>query len=146
MDITPTVLELLGAKPLEGPAGMSLKPLIEGAEAAAEERLIYSEATTWGPEQKAVAGRRYKLIYVPEPWETLMPSVRRVRSRRGSSEAYRLPHTRLYDLKEDPSEQHDLAASLPDVVQRYGSALLAIMERNRAIRERTASGLTSAAP
>jgi len=37
MDITPTVLELLGAKPLEGPAGMSLKPLIEGAETAAEE-------------------------------------------------------------------------------------------------------------
>jgi arylsulfatase A-like enzyme len=138
IDVTPTVLALLGIEQPGSAPGRSLKPLIEGAEGSEQEMAVYSEATTWGPEQKALVFGRYKMVFVPRPWKDMQEGERHARSP-GDESAKRqrlfdLPQMRFYGLENDPQEQDDVSGSHADLVARYRAALMLIMNRNRELR------------
>lgn len=90
-DITPTVLELVGAPPLSGADGVSLVPTLEGRAQAIPYAYIetYQPWTSygWSP-LKAVRHEGWKLIAAPTP--------------------------ELYDLESDPAEEHNLVESRRD--------------------------------
>jgi len=94
IDVTPTLLELLGIEPL---------PRVDGAAVLAHlpapERVLVSE-TDRARNLRAVASDRWKLIHDRQT---------------GRSE--------LYDLLEDPQETRDLAAQLPSEVERLEAFL-----------------------
>jgi len=99
-DYLPTVLEVLGQQPQKHPLpldGVSLLPLIEGR---MEERPRPIGFQSGG--QLALVDNRYKLI------------------RRRANEPFM-----LFDLKEDPGEQTDLAGQLPEVLERMKQTVLA---------------------
>jgi len=140
MDVMPTVLELVGVEPLSALPGVSLKALAEGRPAPQPERLIFSEATTWGPEQKALTGPRFKLVYLPSPWSEMPASERSVRlpvpSITQPKQWNGLPRMRLYELDSDPQESNDVADSQPEIAKQYMQALQELLARNREIRGR----------
>jgi hypothetical protein len=139
MDVTPTVLALLGMQPVAGSAGWNLKPFFEGKEYADPGRPIYSEATCWGPERKALVKGNYKLVVTPVQWEKLPEWGRRLRSAPGAdpeqvARKFGGDQVCLYDLTADPLEEHNIAAARPDALADCVGALRAIMERNEALR------------
>jgi arylsulfatase A-like enzyme/Tfp pilus assembly protein PilF len=88
VDVAPTVLELLGERPLIAPHARSLVPLIEGRPAgppppAYAETLLPKFYMNWAP-LRALRDGRFKLIDAPRP--------------------------ELYDLSADPGEAHNLYA------------------------------------
>ncbi len=113
-DIAPTLLELTDAPPLGPMDGASLMPLIAGEKV--EQRIAYADALnlqdSHAPLSRlpegcrddlhAVFDGRYKLIH-----------------HRGSPE-----ESELYDLESDPSEQHDLYQSEPEIAERLRAFLI----------------------
>lgn len=99
MDIYPTVCELVGAPVPGGLDGKSLAPIIHGRAAKVRDTLFLSYRHV----QRAVRDDRWKLIRYPE-----------------------INKTQLFDLKNDPHETRDLAAS-PAQAGRI-SRLLATLE------------------
>ena len=88
VDVAPTVLELLGERPLTAPHARSLLPLIEGRSAgppppAYAETLLPKFYMNWAP-LRALRDGRFKLIDAPRP--------------------------ELYDLQTDPGESRNLYA------------------------------------
>lgn len=100
IDVTPTLLELLGAEPLPRADGAPVLPHL-----APPERPLISE-TDRARSLRAVTIGRWKLIHDKQT---------------GQSE--------LYDLLEDPGETHDLAAQQPSQIKRL-EAFLATWEKN----------------
>ncbi len=148
MDVAPTVLELVGVEPLSALSGVSLKALAEGRPRppyGGPERLIFSEATSWGPEQKALTGPRFKLVYLPSLWSETPASERSVRlpvpSFTQPTQWNGLPRMRLYELDSDPQESKDVADSHPEIAKQYMEELGEVMARNREIRGRLESTL-----
>ena len=148
MDVAPTVLELVGVEPLSALSGVSLKALAEGRPRppyGGPERLIFSEATSWGPEQKALTGPRFKLVYLPSLWSETPASERSVRlpvpSFTQPTQWNGLPRMRLYELDSDPQESKDVADSHPEIAKQYMEKLEEVMARNREIRGRLESTL-----
>ncbi|MFH1221387.1 MAG: sulfatase [Candidatus Eisenbacteria bacterium] len=99
LDVTPTVLDLLGVLPDAHLEGVSLKPLIvgKGNPRASDMALLppdaaYSGALLSGPEKKSMRVYPWKLIYE-------IPS--------GA--------TKLYNLEDDPGEKQDEAAQETEV-------------------------------
>jgi choline-sulfatase len=92
IDLSPTVLELMGQKPLEAFMGKSLVPEVFGAPAP-ERDVILLELTedSHNPQRSAVLAGDYKLIV------------------HDAGSVYQ-----LYNLKDDPGEERDLAKSQPD--------------------------------
>ncbi len=94
VDVMPTVLEIIGLEPGLEFQGRSLAPLFESG-TEPEERYIYSESWYarlhygWS-DLRALRDERYKLILSSDP--------------------------ELYDLIEDPAEEHNLAGTLNTVV------------------------------
>jgi arylsulfatase A-like enzyme/Flp pilus assembly protein TadD len=95
VDLTPTVLALLGLDPLEGAAGRDLGPVFEGREAAP--RVAYAET---------LATR------LDFGWSALF-SVRTATHR-----YVRAPRPELYDLRSDPRETRNLLEGAPDPAAR----------------------------
>ena len=85
VDVTPTILDMLGAPPMPGAAGTSLVPLWSGAESP--DRPIYFESL---------------LPQVEFGWAALTGV------RRGSLKYIEAPRPELFDVTADPTEQHDL--------------------------------------
>jgi choline-sulfatase len=86
VDVSPTILELLGERPLATPHARSLVPLVEGRSAGAappaySETLLPKFYMNWAP-LRALRDGRYKLIDAPRP--------------------------ELYDLQADPGESTNL--------------------------------------
>jgi arylsulfatase A-like enzyme len=101
VDIAPTVLDLLGLRPLAGVQGVSLAPLLSGG---ATDLLLtgYGEATrflaTFGlPPLRFVREGRWKYIHKV--------------------------NSELYDMIADPKEQRNLVASRPEVAERLRARL-----------------------
>jgi len=103
-DLAPTLLDLLGAEPLVTAHGRSLVPLIEGRDTAPTP-VVYAETylprfyMNWAP-LRAIRDRRYKFIDAPRP--------------------------ELYDLRDDPGEEHDRYAQEPDRARALRAALEAL--------------------
>ena len=143
MDVLPTVLGLLGfeaPKELPGRAGANLAALVRGDAATLEERAIFSEATCWGPERKAILAGRYKLVYTPTPWRTLPAAEKRMRTPAGLDPAqldaaFDAGCIELYDLQTDPEEQHNLAVAAPETTGRCMALMEAVLERNTSLRQ-----------
>ena len=115
IDVVPTIVDYVGL-PADGRfRGMSLRPLIEGAERedrpclGETDRSLHEEAAE-RRELEGIAGKRrwarlgrYKLVHGP----------------RRDAPAQRL----LFDAESDPGETTDLAAAHPDVVRDLGRRL-----------------------
>jgi len=107
IDLAPTLLELLGQQQDLG-EGQSLMPLIAGgtedpsASANESERFAYSESLYaqmnlgWSP-VRGLETETHRLILGPDP--------------------------ELYDVRSDPGEQHDLAATRPEIVSELTQQL-----------------------
>jgi arylsulfatase A-like enzyme len=103
----PTVLDLAGSPPEDGMEGSSLRPLWEGDNAAytAEEAICEMWRDHW--HRIAVRTETYKYI-----WDS------------------RQPHSpQLFDLADDPAEQHNIVERCPDVAHRLQAVVDAHLER-----------------
>ncbi|MFP5287832.1 MAG: sulfatase, partial [Thermoanaerobaculia bacterium] len=105
VDVMPTVLDLLGLAPPPGIRGRSLAPLLAGRSEAegCEAVPVIAESPAYGPDSKAVVWKRRKLVV------------------RGGEEL-------LFDLRQDPGENRNLAGSQPELA----AALRAILDRELA--------------
>ena len=113
-DLTPTVLDLVGAPALQDIRGVSLRGAMQGAPQA--DRFLYFEtnagALNYGwQELRGVRFRNWKLIDSSQP--------------------------ELFDLDADPGEENNLAAAEPERVERFRAELLRVAEPIR--EEHTAS-------
>jgi arylsulfatase A-like enzyme len=106
IDLTPTLLELAGLPDLvdrEEMQGRSLLPLMEGAAGNTWDE-IYCTECTW-LRKRAWRTPKWKLIQALE------------------EDIYGNPNTELYDLKNDPGEQRNLAGKRPEVVRELEAAM-----------------------
>ena len=111
LDLAPTILELLE---LPVPSPMQGTSLVELMEHGRWDRRLeaYSEASCIGPEWKSLRSQRYKYLAVFRP---------------GGGERTGIPgkprRQELYDLKQDPGEHSNLAATQPELLARMRSRL-----------------------
>lgn len=101
IDLTPTVLDLVGAPPLPHTDGRSLRGLLEGrggeaSPGAYAETLLPQLYMNWAP-LRSLRDGRFKLIDAPQP--------------------------ELYDLLRDPGEQTNLVDARPELVRALRTAL-----------------------
>ena len=114
LDVLPTVLDLLG---IQAPAtdGRSLVPLLRGDPERSPERDFVHELGAPGDAlyQRALLRGRHKLIEAGD----------------GGTAAGAPPGAQLYDLVLDPSEENDLAAGSPEIVERLRRELDQLLAR-----------------
>lgn len=127
MDILPTALAAAGAAIPEGIDGRSLLPLIAGETPSVHERLYFAgiHAAAWGYSGAYVYGdAQARRDLWPGAWAVVEGDyiLRFVgRLDRGLEQAWpegRPSHLALYDLADDPIEQHDLSKRDPERVER----------------------------
>ncbi len=105
LDLTPTLLEFLGAPPLERMQGESLTPYLAGGRPARPRRHVFSEYLH--NEELMIRTRRWKLIYCSgkrardDGYQTDRPTPGR--------------YLRLFDVEADPGEFADRSAAHPEV-------------------------------
>jgi arylsulfatase A-like enzyme len=111
IDVMPTLEAQLRLPPTPGLQGTPLVPYIAG-DPPADPPPVFAEATSEGPEQKALYAGDHKLILMTDP-----------------------PRRQLYDISKDPLEQHDIAAAHPRVVE----ALSRTIDEHLAVNTRLAA-------
>jgi choline-sulfatase len=126
IDLAPTILELAGLSPEECFAGKSLLPLIEGNEEG--DRPVFAEGNFWGPDLYSWRSDGFKLI--------LRPGV-------GQEPATR---AELYDLRQDPAEQTDIAGSSTGHRDRMLADLQWVREQLGSHRQPEATGAVDLEP
>jgi arylsulfatase A-like enzyme len=114
IDVLPTVLELVGGEPPPELAGRSLAPLLLDRRGAESTRVALADRTLFAHRFDPVRGR--------ELWAA-------VHGREKLIEAD--GERRLYDLRSDTEERHDLAAERPDSLDRLARALEAFRAEGR---------------
>lgn len=107
IDVTPTILEIVGVARPARLAGQSLVPLIQGDEEAAP-RHVFMESGRRHPSQVAVRQGPWKLVHT-----------------RSSSDRhwFHLPELALYNLQTDPAENDNVADRHLNVVAEMRAAL-----------------------
>lgn len=115
LDLTPTLLDLLGLDPLPRSHGVSLKPVLVGALNATGHHSIFAEISHRGPlpndgmQERSVYDGRWKLIYR----EKLVPAWRQVQA---DSKVWKLWGNRSYaetvKHKDDFPEQYRILAEM----------------------------------
>jgi arylsulfatase A-like enzyme len=106
VDIAPTVLDLLGLPRLDGIHGESLVPLLEAEREAAPSPVAYGESI------------QAALVFGGAPLRFL---------REGDWKYLHQAEPELYDVRADPGELHDRAASEPERVARLRAKLEALL-------------------
>jgi arylsulfatase A-like enzyme len=116
LDITPTVLDLIGKAGIaEGEAmqGRSLAPHVHGRGAGSGCDTLFLTECTW-MRKRAVRTREWKLILAREP------------------DIHGRPPVELYHLLNDPGEQNNLADARPEVVETLSGELMEWIARRMA--------------
>lgn len=110
-DLFPTFLELAGAKPAAELDAVSLGPVLKGQAMTTPHRDLYFVRREGGP---AYGGKSYEAI-IRGDWKLLQND----------------PYSplELYNLKNDPQEQHNLAATNTKVLNELAAALRAHIQR-----------------
>ena len=130
VDLTATILDLLEVDPPPLQHGRTLRPYVEGRGVAQPRGHIFSEYLH--TEQAYIRTDAYKFIYCSgkrlDWYRPARPPVTRWR--------------RLYDLKQDPDEFHDIAGRHPDLVQRFEDLLLERFRATHPEAGREPAGLT----
>jgi arylsulfatase A-like enzyme len=126
IDVTPTVLDLVGAPPVPGASGLTLVPLLRPRPdpAAFADRTLFAHWVNPAPVPEAVDE-------VPDTahiWAVLRQGWRLVRSD---------DRTELYDDVADPGNRTDLAATRADVTEGLLAELAAFEERVASIEHET---------
>jgi arylsulfatase A-like enzyme len=111
VDVFPTLLEAIGEAADPELPGQSLWPNAT-TEAPITDRTIFAEANVYGPRQRSIIDWPDKLIRIVEADITL-----------------------LYDLAEDPGEQHDLSAQRPERVRALRARLDGQIEANERLAD-----------
>lgn len=112
LDVSQTLLDLVGIPQVEGMEGISLLPPIYGVRERNYDTVYFSEAT-WQV-KRAVRTDRWKLIRAIEP------------------DPHGRPMKELFDLAADPGEQVNIADARPDVVAELDGLLDAWLEKRLA--------------
>ncbi len=109
IDITPTLLDLCGAKPQDGKLafdGQSLAALLRGSESRLPERTLFFQWHRGDEPEKyrafAARGPKYKLVQAAGSFQEIKGK----------------PKFELFDIPTDPFEEKDLAADKPDEVAK----------------------------
>jgi len=130
VDVPATILDMLEVEPLPFQHGQTLRPYLEGRGVSRPRDHIFSEYLE--TEQAYIRTERYKFIYCSgkrlDWYRPAQPVVG----------AWR----RLYDLKTDPDEYHDIAPRHPDLVRRFEGALLARFRETHPEARTEPAGLT----
>ena len=118
IDVVPTLLEALGLPPAQPLDGVSLLPLIAGepGETVPEEAWIYASSASYGLGLRY--GGRLKYLFNNTAWSPY------------------LGDERLYDLRRDPAETEDLAASHPSTEELRAKVRHAIEAQHEGLRLR----------
>jgi len=109
LEVMPTILELAGVPAPDGVQGKSLAPLLTSGDGDTP-RFVFMESGHVRPFQLSVRQGSWKLVRMPSPKDR---------------EWLGAPPLALYDLREDPREQRDVAAEHPSVVADLSNALAA---------------------
>jgi len=112
LDLAPTLLDLAGIPDRDAMEGLSLLPTVFGVRDANYDTLYYSEAT-WEV-KRAIRSGRWKLIDSIE------------------QDPHGRPMQELFDLEQDPAEQHNLADQHPEVARELEQRLHAWVARRLA--------------
>lgn len=147
LDVYPTILSLLGKKALVHHEGMALLD-DRGRPAAVPERTHFAETGEWLWPTPAVPKDRVSYPPITQTGtlegnrividEKYNPEIRAAKYRAAIRSPYKLSYEpgasevryRLYRIDEDPYEEHDLAATLPRVLEELKGALTASMIRH----------------
>ncbi len=106
VDLLPTLLELVGAKPPAGIDGVPLHPVLDGAKDEVRTMTLVEGGVSWHADGKA------RGAVITRDWAML-------RQDRGCGEGPRSPGpspTCLFDRRADPGQDHDVSAVHGDVV------------------------------
>ena len=104
VDLLPTVLELMGARPPAGIQGVSLAPYLAGKKAATDfsyAETLYPKINMGWAELRALRTNRWKYILAPKP--------------------------ELYDLSQDPAETNNVIQRHAAEVEKFQAQLRAIV-------------------
>lgn len=112
VDLSATIPDLLGTEPLPIQHGNSLRPYLEGVPNPHARDHIFSEYLE--TEQAYLRTERYKYIYCSGKRLDWYRPVHPIHHR----------WRRLYDLRDDPNEFHDVAGRHPDLVRQFEAMLL----------------------
>jgi choline-sulfatase len=134
IDVPPTILELLGAERFTVNHGHSLRPYLTGGRGLQPRQSIFSEYLE--NEEACVRTARWKYIH---------SSGRRLRT-----DGYRTDNptpgrtVRLFDLRGDPGEFHNVAGRYPEVVAALSAEMLARFRATHPDAAREPAGLATA--
>jgi len=98
VDLAPTVVDFSGLDCPAGWQGWTLEPLLTSENASWRSHVVFDHGLYMA--QRAVRNERWKLIRTHHPglWDGVMPE------------------TQLYDMRDDPWEQQNVASEHPDIV------------------------------
>ncbi len=115
VDVTPTILDMLGAPALAAAQGHSLRPYLEGKTVSSPRDHVFSEYLE--NEEACIRTDQHKFIFCSgkrvrtDGYETDNPAPGR--------------YIRLYDHQNDPGEFTDIAKGNPELVRRFEGLMLA---------------------
>jgi arylsulfatase A-like enzyme len=124
-DLFPTLIEIAGGTPADDLDAVSLVPILKG-QSLENDRELYFTRREGG---RVYGGKTYEAI-IRGPWKLLQ------------NDPYSPPE--LYNLKDDPYEQHNLAAFHGNIVNELSTALRAHIQRGGATPWQTLPGPTPA--
>jgi len=118
-DVLPTFAELAGVRPALKLDGVSFLPATRGVPLERRTPLYWSWYDARGGVNYVMRDGDWKICGIAEPRPASRTVVEHIKQ--GGFAGFE-----LYNLKDDPNENHDLAASRPEILDRLKSKLLAL--------------------